>query len=83
MSRLSGCERVRAMAEDQDEMPEEAFVSACGDLCEDGLLTCMRGSPGADDAWVVLTYLPLANPEQYSLEALARYRTNRKKIGLS
>jgi hypothetical protein len=64
-------------------LSREQFTAACLDLCERGLLTCMKGEPGADDARYAMTHLPLDNPERHSPAALERYAANRKKLGLT
>lgn len=81
MTPLTTCKSVREMAAAEGVKPQQ-LAASCADLCERGLLTLMRGAPGTADAHYALTYLDLDNPSQYSLEALARYRRNRAKLGL-
>lgn len=63
-------------------LSREKFTAACRDLCDRGLITCMKGQPGADDARYALTHLPIDHPERHTSEALARYAANRRKLGL-
>ena len=55
--------------------------SSLVELCEAGLLTCTRGSPGEDGATYALAWLPLDNPEQYSNEVRERHNANMAAFG--
>ena len=56
--------------------------AALTELCDNGLLTCTRGEPGADGATYAVAWLPLDNPEQYSLEVRKQHDQNmRRRLG--
>lgn len=52
------------------------------ELCDRGLLTCTRGSPGEDGATYAVAWLPLDNPDLFSDEVRERHNANMERFRL-
>lgn len=48
------------------------------ELCEGGLLTCTRGTPGEPGSTYAVAWLPLDDPEQYPQDIRDRHEANMK-----
>jgi hypothetical protein len=68
---------------DFSKMTQAEFVAAVTELCEKGMVTCTRGTPGADGAQYALAWLPLDNPQNFSAEIRARHALNMQRMNVA
>lgn len=59
-------------------LPADEYRQACRELCEAGLLTCTRGTPGDDDAEYAVGWMPLDG--EHPDEVRARHAANRRRL---